>query len=214
MVQFEPPVSRVAGAGTAGLELTRDQRGESYDGIHYTDLIYDAFAQVAVNMVSHFDRNAPSSASTGSNQDTEGVSDIKGMGNAYLGLVLLFFASVMVWTRDAYLGVPCLMLWAFGGKDFDSSSMSWEKTYGDLLRKLGKVTDEVVEGAKSNHHEKRGNESAGSAEIQLMTAGRGTKDKGGDCLVEEAEALLKQDAVETGIQMGLELKHTGLGGRK
>lgn len=165
-------------------------------------------------MVSHFARNAPSWASTGK-EDAEVVSDrvISGMGSPYLGLILLFFASVMVWTRDAYLGVPRLMLSIFGGSYFDPSSMSWEKTYGDLLRKLGKTTDGVDEGVKSNHGS-MGNESSGSAETQLKT-GRGAMDRAGDTLVEEAEALLKQDAVETGTGMVVELKHSGLlGGRK
>lgn len=66
------------------------------------------------------------------------VKRIVGMGNWRLGLVVLFLASVMVLTRDAFHGTVRLALALFGGRAFDPDSMTWEKTYGDLLRKIGK----------------------------------------------------------------------------
>ena len=69
------------------------------------------------------------------------VKDIWGMGNKALGLMVLFLASVMVLTRDAFHGTVRAALAAFGGPQFDSDSISWEATYGDLLRKIGKHPD-------------------------------------------------------------------------
>lgn len=63
------------------------------------------------------------------------------MGSTALGLMVLLLASVMVLTRDAFHGMVRLALTAFGGLQFDPENMTWEATYGDLLRKIGKHPD-------------------------------------------------------------------------
>eukprot|EP00903_Cladosiphon_okamuranus_P018236 g16775.t1 len=128
-----------------GEKLTSGQRRESYDGVHYSDLTYDAFAQVAVNIITHLERSGTigvvQSPPDASPDAKPFVKDIWGMGNASLGLMVLFLATVMVLTRDAFHGAVRLALTAFGGPHFDSDSISWEATYGDLLRKIGKHPD-------------------------------------------------------------------------
>lgn len=191
---------------SAGLELTRNQRGESYDGVHYTDLVYDAFAQVTINLVLHFDRMAPSTES-----DVDIITDkkITGMGSTSLGIMVLFLASVMILTRDAFLGVPRLALTLFGGQHYDRESMNWENTYGDLLRKIGKHWDGTNNAPMGSSSSTPGGKVGGSAFIGHRAV------TGSSCdVIEEAESLLMQDMGENGTGLGLELKQTGLGGRK
>lgn len=45
-------------ARAAGVKLTTGQRLESYDGVHYSDLTYDAFAQVRTNIMFFFCRGS------------------------------------------------------------------------------------------------------------------------------------------------------------
>lgn len=99
--------------------------------------------QVAANIITHLER----SGAIGAAQSPPGgdpkpfVKDIWGMGSAALGLMVVCLATVMVLTRDAFHGTVRLALAAFGGPQFDSESLSWEATYGDLLRKIGKHPD-------------------------------------------------------------------------
>jgi len=96
--------------------------------------------------MTHFERSgvmgAPASSTGGAGGDPKpSVKDIWGMGNVTLGLMVLFLASVMVLTKDAFHGVVRAALIAFGGPQFDAESLSWEATYGALLRKIGKHPD-------------------------------------------------------------------------
>lgn len=124
-----------------GIKLTTGQRRESYDGVHYSDLTYDAFAQVALNLVTHLESTGKIGAARISDSSKPFVKEIVGMGNVYLGLMVLFLASVMVLSRDAYHGIARLALTFIGGRHIDPGSLTWEATYGDLLRKLGKHPD-------------------------------------------------------------------------
>lgn len=124
-----------------GIKLTTGQRRESYDGVHYSDLTYDAFAQVALNLVAHFESAGKIGSASILDNSKPFVKEIVGMGNVYLGLMVLFLASVMVLSRDAYHGIARLALTFFGGRYIDPGSLTWEATYGDLLRKLGKHPD-------------------------------------------------------------------------
>lgn len=124
-----------------GVKLTAGQRRESYDGVHYSDLTYDAFAQVAVNLVTHLERTGTIGAAAASGADPDEkpfVKPILGMGSVPLGLMVVLLASVMVLSRDAYHGMARLALTVFGGRHHDAATLTWEKTYGDLLRKIGR----------------------------------------------------------------------------
>lgn len=171
-------------------------------------MIYDAFAQVVVNLVSHFDRVAPPPPKE-SGSDAAVNKRIRGMGSTWLGLMVLFLASVMVLTRDAFMGVPRLALALFGGRYYEPESMTWERTYGDLLRKLGKNAD----GTSSSGAVPSGGGAtvagggAGSVTHRVVAGSRET-------LIEEAEALLLQEATENGLGSGVELRPAGFSARK
>ncbi|CBN78469.1 conserved unknown protein [Ectocarpus siliculosus] len=126
-----------------GVKLTTGQRMESYDGVHYSDLTYDAFAQVAVNLVTHLERTGTIGAVDSPPPAAGDTKDIWGMGSKALGVIVLLLASVMVLTRDAFHGTVRLAIavTSFGRPPFDAESMSWEATYGNLLRKIGKHPD-------------------------------------------------------------------------
>lgn len=125
-----------------GVELTTGQRRESYDGVHYSDLTYDAFAQVAMNLMAHLERTGTIDAARETDEPVVPfVKVISGMGNIGLGLMVLLLASIMVLSRDAYHGVARLALEVLGGSQYDPATMTWEAVYGDLLRKLGRHPD-------------------------------------------------------------------------
>lgn len=140
-----------------GIKLTTGQRRESYDGVHYSDLTYDAFAQVALNLVAHLESTGKIGAARILDNSKSSVKEIVGMGNVYLGLMVVFLASVMVLSRDAYHGIARLALTFFGWRHIDPGSLTWEATYGDLLRKLGKHPDRhkpVAAGGSSDAQER------------------------------------------------------------
>lgn len=147
---------------------------ESYDGVHYSDLTYDAFAQVAVNLITHFQRTGTigAAASEASEENKLSAKEIVGMGNVPLALILLFLASVMVLRRDAFHGMPRLALTTFGGRNFDASSMTWEDTYGDLLRKIGKHPYDSGSGLQQDSG------GGGSGRNSPLRPGQGRKDGG------------------------------------
>lgn len=195
-----------------GRELTSGQRGESYDGVHYTDLVYDAFAQVTVNLVRHYGRFAPPPA-TDTTQPVK--KEITGMGSEYLGLMVLLLASIMVLSRDAFHGMPRLALGLFGGPFFDPKTMDWESTYGALLRKIGKHPDGGTASAHVSPN-RRGQSSNGlrkDGELGVRSAGNGEGASAGrrgddkDARMEEAESLLLETSSETGV--GLEMTSHG-----
>lgn len=100
--------------------------------------------QVAANLVTHLERTGTigtAATATATKKPSPIDKDISGMGSTALGLMVLFLASVMVLTRDAFHGVVRLALTVFGGPRFDPESLSWEAIYGDLLRKIGKHPD-------------------------------------------------------------------------
>ncbi|CAM9317992.1 unnamed protein product [Scytosiphon promiscuus] len=156
-----------------GVKLTSGQQRESYDGVHYSDLTYDAFAQVAVNIITHLERTG----TIGVPDDPDGgtpAKDISGMGNVLLGLMVLLLASVMVLSRDAFHGAVRLALSAFAGPHLDPETLSWEATYGDLLRKIGKHPD--------------GRSQLSAPAIDVPKGGRGASKGGED--EEEVASLL------------------------
>ena len=68
--------------------------------------------------------------------------DISGMGNMWMGLIVVILAGIMVNTKDSYHGLVRATVTALG-EGLDSS---WEGIYGDLLRKIGKYP--IDEGIK------------------------------------------------------------------
>ena len=180
-----PPLHPLFPMGHAlGIKLTTGQRRESYDGVHYSDLTYDAFAQVAVNLVAHLENTGTIGAArvipTPSAKPF--VKEIVGMGSVLLGLVVVFLASVMVLSRDAYHGIARLAITCLGGRHVDRGSLTWEATYGELLRKLGKHPD---------RHKTLSMAAGGARErARSSTGGGGVEDDDGEAekgLLDEGE---------------------------
>ncbi|CAN0169434.1 unnamed protein product [Ascophyllum nodosum] len=167
-----------------GIKLTTGQRRESYDGVHYSDLTYDAFAQVAVNLVAHLENTGTIGAArvTPTPSAKPFVKEIVGMGSVLLGLVVVFLASVMVLSRDAYHGIARLAITCLGGRHVDRGSLTWEATYGELLRKLGKHPD---------RHKTLSMAAGGARErARSSTGGGGVEDDDGEAekgLLDEGE---------------------------
>lgn len=61
--------------------------------------------------------------------------DISGMGNVFMGLVVILFSCIMIKTKDSYHGLVRMFTWKYGGI-LDDEYMSWDVIYGDLLRKI------------------------------------------------------------------------------
>lgn len=98
---------------------------------------------MAVNIITHLERTGTIGVpdTPDDNAGAPTTKDISGMGNVLLGLMVLLLASVMVLSRDAFHGAVRLALSAFAGPHLDPDTLTWEATYGDLLRKIGKHPD-------------------------------------------------------------------------
>lgn len=98
---------------------------------------------MAVNLVTHLERTGTIGKVDSPSPAASATKDIWGMGSKALGVMVLLLASVMVLTRDAFHGTVRLAIavTSFGRPPFDAESMSWEATYGNLLRKIGKHPD-------------------------------------------------------------------------
>lgn len=96
-----------------------------------------------MNLVTHLERTGTIGAVDSPPPAAGDTKDIWGMGSKALGVMVLFLASAMVLTRDAFHGTVRLAIavTSFGKPPFDAESMSWEATYGNLLRKIGKHPD-------------------------------------------------------------------------
>lgn len=196
------------------MKLTTGQRRESYDGVHYSDLTYDAFAQVAVNLVVHLERTGTIGAAAASSSSPEKpfVKNVSGMGNILLGLMVVFLASVMVLTRDAYHGTVRLAMALIGGRYIDPESLSWERTYGGLLRKIGKHPDGPGPALASPSSVPGGGSGAGGGGgVEEGRGGMVKRDRGRSSAQadeEEVEKLLLADERERNAERG-SLEMTG-----
>jgi hypothetical protein len=141
-----------------GAGVTAQRTGDSYDGVHYSDFVYDAIAQLVANTCAHYGWAAPPSGASQSDGESPTSSDkakpaaaaaaaaavkpapshkkIGSMADPLLGALVLLIAAIMLFTMDAYHGLALLALRLFGTAG--SSSISWSEAYSPLLAKIGK----------------------------------------------------------------------------
>jgi hypothetical protein len=139
-----------------GAGVTAQRTGDSYDGVHYSDFVYDAIAQLVANTCAHYGWAAPPSGASHSDGESPTSNEFKptaaaaaaavkpapshkkigSMADPLLGALVLLIAAIMLFTMDAYHGLALLALRLFGTAG--NSSISWSEAYSPLLAKIGK----------------------------------------------------------------------------
>jgi hypothetical protein len=144
-----------------GAGVTAQRTGDSYDGVHYSDFVYDAIAQLVANTCAHYGWAAPPSSGASPTGESPASSKAKpaaaaaaaavkpapshkkigSMADPVLGALVLLIAAIMLFTMDAYHGLALLALRLCGGTG--SNSISWSEAYGPLLAKIGKGSGQL-----------------------------------------------------------------------
>jgi hypothetical protein len=109
----------------------------SIDGVHYIDAVYDTMTQMWGNILAVEGRNRSKAHAMRQTSSTPGGEKthprVGSMSNRRLGMMVVAVIAIILFSMDAYLGVPSLILRAILGL-----GIGWKEAYGPLLRKLGK----------------------------------------------------------------------------
>ncbi|KAG5176949.1 10 TM acyl transferase domain found in Cas1p-domain-containing protein [Tribonema minus] len=119
-----------------GHALTAPRAADSYDGLHYAEFVYDALAQLVVNVARHYGWGDASAAAAGGGgaaaAPPAAAKRIGSMSHPLLGLLVVLLAAVMMAMMDAYHGLSRLALSLLGGGE----GLTWEEAYGPILAKI------------------------------------------------------------------------------
>jgi len=113
-----------------GQKLTAGRASDCFDGVHYSDDIYDLIAQVFMNLVTDFNQNAPPPLKP----PVIAQKPVGLMANPSMGMGMLAFIFICIVFMDSYAGVPSLTLKSLG---LSGDHLSWDNTYGQLHAKIG-----------------------------------------------------------------------------
>ncbi|KAG5180755.1 10 TM acyl transferase domain found in Cas1p-domain-containing protein [Tribonema minus] len=117
-----------------GFAITAPRMVDSYDGVHYSDYMYDTMVQLVYNIAEHYGWGSAAAKPADAAKPRPPVQKhIGSMGNALLGLMVVALAVIMIFSMDAYHGLARASLRVFGGE-----GISWEEAYGPLLAKIAR----------------------------------------------------------------------------
>lgn len=115
------------------------------DGLHYSDEVYDAIVQIALNTYTlHFPTVMKSSKPS---KPVLGPQQTGSMSFPIYGGITLLLAFVMLFFMDSFLGLGFISLVAF------NRSYDWKEAYYPLHMKIGGMSEKAPAGEQGNGDE-------------------------------------------------------------
>merc|ERR1711871_717547 len=105
-------------------EVTTGQETSSTDGIHYSNRVSQAIAQMVANAFSM--KSSKDGTAVGGSTTRRAET----MGNPLYGFIVIVFSAIMIVFFDSFFGVGVLSLYIFG------VTLDWESAYRTLINKI------------------------------------------------------------------------------